>query len=332
MKSRHLTWDVFYDTFLRPGVPCIHPIAGSPRVDIVVDTGRSRVALRCPGVISEQVVRSPSAAITIGRAILGSESYVEVGTQDAGLFKAFYSLLVDIVDRIQEDGQTLDEALTGALLSWNRLLQRPQRLSFEAELGLWGELYFLREMIDACGDTAVNSWVGPLGEAHDFRAGNVELELKTTSMNSRTHLINGLTQLVPSLGCELALVSIQVRRAGTAGQTLPELVSDTVNRLTSVGARATAERLIEKAGFRMADQDQFVDAFDLRAGVGVMLIDEAAPRLTHQQLAPTLGESLLELINDVHYRVSVDSKVSLSGEPTFERVMSCFRKGAVSGR
>jgi hypothetical protein len=330
--DRHLTWDVFDETFLRPGVPCLHQIPGTPRVDIVVDAGRGRIALRCPGVISELIVRSPTAAITISRTVLGDESFVEVATQEGALFKSFYSLIVDIADRIQEEAQTLDDALKSALRNWNRLLQRPQRLSTEEEIGLWGELYFLRSLIDVHGDAAVASWVGPLGEMHDFRAGSVELELKTTLSSSRNHLINGLSQLASSPGCMLALVSVQVRRAGAGGQTLPDLVKDTLSRLKSVTARESAERLVEQAGLRLVDQGEFIEAFDLRAGVGVVLIDESAPRLTREVLATAIDESLLALIGDVHYRVSLDSKVSLAGEATFERIIGEFRRGIPGGR
>lgn len=322
--GRHLTWEAFDETLLRPGVPCIHPIQGTPSMAIVVEKGASSVGLRCSGDVSDEDAVAATAAIEVRRLKLAGQNFVEISTRDSELFKVFYALLTDIADRVQLASQPLGEALRAAMRDWARLLQRAARLSDEAEVGLWGEIYFLQRVVENVGEDAIHSWVGPLGEAHDFRSGSVEIEVKTTTASTRTHRINGLSQLVPSPGCTLAIVSYQLRAAGAAGRTLPQLIRETASRITTGALRQRFEELLDGVRYSVRDEPRYTASYDLRSDPGIVIVSPATPRITPEILAAGLRPDLLADVSEVHYRINLERHVVLEDNPLFRQTLSRF--------
>jgi hypothetical protein len=96
---------------------------------------------------------------------------------------------VDVVSAVlaaADEGLAVD-ALRVRVEHWQRFMERAgEGLSASGQLGLYGELSFLRALVMAgCGPRkAIDGWRGPLSANHDFMYGKVAVEVKSTSSNS----------------------------------------------------------------------------------------------------------------------------------------------------
>lgn len=82
---------------------------------------------------------------------------------------------------------------------WALLLekQRKPMLSASEQLGLLGELAFIRHLIQTGEDTdtVINAWAGPEGADRDFEFESLWYEVKTTGVSTQTVTISSLEQL-----------------------------------------------------------------------------------------------------------------------------------------
>ena len=120
------------------------------------------------------------ANIHLRHRVIDGIEYAEVGTTSKRLYEEFYYFVMSVADEIQlRDAVPLD-AVERKLREWEQLLARLALLTPEEQIGLWGELWMLRRLGATYGEGVLSAWVGPQGEAHDFRVGNVEFEVKAT--------------------------------------------------------------------------------------------------------------------------------------------------------
>lgn len=106
--------------------------------------------------------------------------------------------------------------------------------------GLWGEMWFMKELVFRCVDReqcerCLNSWKGSDKAKRDFRMPGTKVifEIKTTEKGARVHEISSADQLTTKKGEKAAyLVSIGVKReeAGAA-KTISSLVDAICKRL-----------------------------------------------------------------------------------------------------
>jgi hypothetical protein len=61
-------------------------------------------------------------------------------------------------------------------------------LTLSEAIGLYGELVILERLLLA--GYGLDCWVGAAKEVHDFRLADSDLEVKTTTANSREHACN----------------------------------------------------------------------------------------------------------------------------------------------
>ena len=86
---------------------------------------------------------------------------------------------------------------------WRELLRfdRGPLLGPEGLTGLFGELFYLRLILERDPHKRVQVWTGPAGDRHDFRRAELSLEVKTsTSRRGRPLTIHGHTQLENTSG------------------------------------------------------------------------------------------------------------------------------------
>ncbi|NVJ19161.1 PD-(D/E)XK motif protein [Myxococcus sp. AM010] len=319
--ERHMTWDNFRETLLSPGVPALHPVrhAGSPDVELFVDADASRLGLRTVAPAGKVELSSPLAAIEVGLRLVRGNRVVEVSTRTVALHQQFYAFMVDIADRIQLGGRPPAAAIAEALDDWNALLLEASVMSVEAQTGLFGELWCLERLHRSEGAEAVDAWVGPLGEPHDFRRGDVEIEVKTTRSAERVHVISGLHQLEPSIGRALFLLSLQAEPAGArSGETLPERVARLRALLSAVpGPAAKFDRLLVRTGYRDEDAPHYRRRLRLRTPPLLVPVDHRCPKLVSEHVRMALGESLAARLSDVRYRVRLSGLGFEDGTPDF---------------
>ncbi|WP_162159673.1 PD-(D/E)XK motif protein [Cystobacter fuscus] len=320
-----MTWENFWETFIAPGVPALHRVrhAISRDVEFFVDTDASRLGLRTATPVDKLEVASPLAAIEVGLRTTGGTNVLEIATRTVALYQQFYAFMMDVADRIQLSSRQPATAISESLEDWKELLRESTVLSAEAQTGLFGELWLLKRLHQAHGTRAVDAWVGPLGESHDFRYAGTEFEVKTTRSADRVHVISGLHQLEPSSGRSLYLVSLQMEPIGSnSGESLPDRVAALRKVLATSSEQATKfEKLLNRTGYRNEDAVHYRSKLSLRTPPLLVPVDRKCPRLIPEHVRKVLGEVLAARVRDVRYRVNLSGLGFEDGTPEFLRML-----------
>jgi hypothetical protein len=303
-SERHLSTQGLAE-YLAADVPAVLPVTGEPPILLFIDPGHERIGLRVPLQGNVTPAISPLENVHVSVVQTDGLQQLEVSAVEPDLFADAYPMLCAIADRIQLEGIAPLDALDSTLAVWSRLLARRKRLSDDQEVGLFGELLLLRERIETAGDAvAVASWRGPLAEEHDFGFVDVDVEVKTTAGERRRHWINNLTQLVPTKGRPLWLVSIQITRAGAGqGASLPELIVAVRTSLGDHEARRRCDEVLDKLHWSDDQADLYPQRWALRSPPLSYAVDASFPSLTSASLV-TLGMAAHE-ITQVRYEVDV---------------------------
>ncbi|GAA1939033.1 PD-(D/E)XK motif protein [Agromyces allii] len=214
-----------------------------------------------------------------------------------------YVLLVSIVDQL-ESGASFRHAVSESLSGLKGLLTSRRRMTDEKEAGLVGELLVLGHVVEQAGEElAIQAWLGPLAEEHDFGFEGFDAEVKTTRSEARAHVIGTESQLQATAGRPLFLVSIQITLAGAAveGFTLPELIDRTRRRLDRT--RRTFDAAVERVGWSDEDADLYRTRFAYRSVPRALLVDDGFPAITGPRLDEVVPQRTL--VSGVSYRVDV---------------------------
>ena len=131
---------------------------------------------------------------------------------------------------------------------------------------------------------ALSGWRGTSGEEHDFGFETADVEVKTTTNETRKHWISSLEQLQATMQRELWLISIQLTEAGETGFTLGSLISKVRTKLTSDADQMFFATLLLQAGWQEAHSDLYIRRFRVRSTPGCYLVNSEFPRLTREQL------------------------------------------------
>ena len=200
-----------------------------------------------------------------------------------------YGLLVTVADRLQLEGEPLAAAVTTAIAEHRNTLAGKEALSQEKEVGLFGELLVLENLIGNIGaGSAVQSWQGPLSEEHDFVFEAVHLEVKTTAGEQRRHMLHGFTQLVPLRGVHLALVSVQLTRStAEGGRTLAQLVGTLRTKVG--GYRPGVNAALEALGWSDDDVDLYTTYWTKRSEMRAYSVDDRFPAMTWDRLSQVVS-------------------------------------------
>ncbi|MCL4876219.1 MAG: PD-(D/E)XK motif protein [Anaerolineae bacterium] len=146
------------------------------------------------------------------------------------LNRLFDLILTEILNSLQSDVGQPDRVIRHVLTRWRELINKEpiNRLSPSEIIGLFGELWQLREMIRFDPNT-VSLWVGPHGARHDFYNGKTALEVKTTTQRvGRVITIHGHEQLEKPPEGNLYLAVLRLEQLPAGGETAAELIENLV--------------------------------------------------------------------------------------------------------
>jgi len=250
--------------------------------------------------------------LVLEQALVAGQRWLTLYTEEVSLSEDFFSFVCRIIDEIQIEKRSPLEAIEHVQRSWSELLSRHGRMSVEQEIGLVGELWFLLEVSKTIGiRKAVLAWKGAHLEEHDFGFEQIDVEVKTTTSEKREHWISSLTQMVPSEGRKLTVLSLQLTGATVNQQNAISLRTEIRLVRESLGeagskAKEYFEDCLVQARWREECADLYKRKFTIRSAPLVIVVDQKFPALTPSVLntAPLLSEE--KRIIDLRYKISVD--------------------------
>ncbi|MBO3746186.1 PD-(D/E)XK motif protein [Streptosporangiaceae bacterium NEAU-GS5] len=311
-ENRHMSLESLA-YFLSSPAAMVHLISGTPELVLFLDPQRREIGLRARPTPGEPHPDTGLEYVRLRSVQRGRDRHVEVVVTEPGLFLDAYPFLCAVADRVQLQGLSLGAALDDTLRILARLLARRDTFSTEQELGLVGEIMFLLRLIRSIGpDEALHAWRGSEREEHDFSIRGHDLEVKTTSGERRTHWIGSLTQLLPTPGRPLWLISNQLTTAEfTDGHSLPDLIEMARRRLGSLST--VFDRKLGGAGWQEAYTDTCRRRWRRRAASVAFAVVEGFPSLTQDKIS---GVPLVR-ISDVSYRVDLTEQPVGAAVPEF---------------
>lgn len=321
---RHLSWENFRTTVLVRGQQRVHRVTDTPRIEVFYDGVANRIGMlleTAPGTLIPPGL-SKLVMITIRTLNKDGRFFLEIATNTASLQRQFYHFAMAVTERVADNCAAL-EAVAVELQCFTDLLEERSLLGIEHQIGLLGELIFLERLVAKKGIDALNSWIGPGAEPHDFRVKDVEFEVKTTLATQRVHTINGMEQLAPSDGCALFLVSVLLGPPGAGdGFSLPNKIKQLSDRFASKPTLlAQFNNALKANGFETADSKFYSREYKMRRPVGIVRVDSSFPSITRHTIQDALG-ALAPRIESLQYDVSVEGLEHEDGTAEFEAVIT----------
>ena len=190
------------------------------------------------------------------------------------------------------------------LSDWQRLFRRlgPNGLTREAQQGLWGELWALREIVAPMAGmgVAVEGWRGPMGSNQDFQLGSTCIEVKTSTAPTLDRLtISGERQLEVPDDVVLILLGLSLDIRVRHGETLPEMVESVRLTASENACLHLLDLRLDLYGYERDDAHLYSDLGYTVRSVHPFRVEGEFPRIVSGELQVGLS--------DVRYIVSTAS-------------------------
>ena len=218
---------------------------------------------------------------------------------EPGFEEVFRSLADDLVRALASAESAADVValLVARLVMWQEFLRRfgARGMSREAQLGLFGELVFLRDYLLQVipPRSALDAWAGGRRAAQDFQTSRGSVEVKTTAAATPHSIrIANLRQLDDRGLAALFVCLVQVSESDDGSETLSDCIGRLRQRLLPHGADFTT-RLLE-AGYVEAHRDLYQVRYSVDS-VRFYRVGEGFPRL----LPPDVPDGVEEVAYSV---------------------------------
>ncbi|MGA9382879.1 MAG: PD-(D/E)XK motif protein [Phormidium sp.] len=217
----------------------------------------------------------------------------------------FTTLVQDIVDTIAPiaDEQNAVAAFFTRLRRWQAFLEKhnPEGLSQAEQQGLYGELWFLRQIVipQLGSRQGVKCWTGAKGTQQDFQFQNCAVEVKTTATKQHQKLaISSERQLDDTGTGTLILLHLSLDARQERGESLPDIVASLRLILENDPiAKEELEILLFEVGYLDIHIPYYEQiSYSLRE-VNYFKVEENFPRIIEGDLRNGVG--------DVRYTISV---------------------------
>jgi Putative PD-(D/E)XK family member, (DUF4420) len=220
---------------------------------------------------------------------------------DPGLIDAFLVLVADIVGRLESAIQVDWPTVLAWVEEWQVLLARRPTMDLERQLGLWGELWVIRNAVSP--DLLVAAWRGPDRDATDFFIDGVGLEVKA-SRRPHVHHVSQRQAEMP-VGVHSAYVlSMWVGIDPARGTSLAEVIEGLIIRVSDAPALL---RQVAKLGYAPVDRAEYATRF----------VQLEAPRWYRSEDVPRVRD-VDAGISEVRYVVAFDVDRALGASPETE--------------
>ena len=184
--------------------------------------------------------------------------HIKISADSRKKLRQFYEDLCLNFDYSETDGSVWATINDYAHL-WGKI--RQERLSNEEEVGLFGELIVLKNLLEAGHSNALTFWKGPSDGLHDFVAeGNWELEVKTSLNPNPIVKVHPVTQLEP-VDSPFHLIIVKLKNDKTNGTSLVEMIAEIESKLQTSGDKDKFESLLEEVGYFNTDSHKYTRKF-----------------------------------------------------------------------
>ena len=189
------------------------------------------------------------------------------------------------------------------LMRWQAFLRkhRPDGLTSEEQVGLFGELLVLRDLFLPRLDhvVTIRAWRGCKKAHQDFQFPGKALEVKTTraAIPDRISITN-VQQLDEDGLAPLVLTVVHVHVNETSGETLPEMVKSIKSELPDDALELFDEGLIE-VGYLDTHENRYENSRYQVNGVLHHEVKDGFPRV--------LREQLTDGVKKVRYEIAIDA-------------------------
>jgi len=160
--------------------------------------------------------------------------------------------------------------LLACLEKWSRFFQKHgiEGLSREAQMGLFGEIYWLQKLLKAGMDEfdAIGSWQGCKKCYHDFEFRGRIVEVKTTiTKEPRRVRINNERQLDDRGFNEMFLYVLTLHPTLSEGRRLPDLIRDIrFSLISNIAAKELFEQFLQDAGYLDVHEALYDDGYIIK--------------------------------------------------------------------
>lgn len=231
------------------------------------------------------------------------QKYLSISVSKAEMFPYFYVALSELVENIAIKKLTLEFSLDQALRRIKNLIEVPPKMSLSQEIGLFGELYVMREFINI-NKANFDYWYGYDKNRHDMVFGETSLEVKSTLKKERIHKISSLSQLSNRDNHSLYLVSVMLDQG--SGETLKELVSSILKLLKNDVRSGKLLPYCVRAGFDYNRNNSSNKKFSIFSDVQLYQIDDSFPKITRKEIDHIVeGKKTNVKITEATYTIDV---------------------------
>jgi hypothetical protein len=211
------------------------------------------------------------------------------------------------------------------LSQWQQFLEKngSNGLSMQSQIGLYGELYFLKTHLLSAPENFADElafWTGPKNRQHDFQSGETAIEVKASTGKQQQKLtISSEQQLDETLVGNLFLYHLSLSLVDNQVNTLPALIAGLRQTLKAayMAASAFEEALIARGYFNAQAWRYQITGYLVR-GYNMFHVAEGFPRLTERDLPLGVG--------DLTYSISVSECMKFA--IPIDEVISLIRRGA----
>lgn len=236
----------------------------------------------------------------------GQHEWFSLSRQVTGSPGMFATMAADVIALLEASGHASAERLfqlfVGRIRAWQEFMEKDRDgvLGTEAEIGLFGELMILSELMDAGvpAAVAIDGWQGPLDAAQDFEIGPGAIEVKATIATSGfPATIGSLEQLDDAVKQPLFVAGVRLA-LDDAGLRLPDLIADVRRNVREqLDGTALLDSRLLHVGFLDVFAERYVRRFR-HVRTRLLPVDTAFPRLVRGVVSPA--------ITKVRYAIDLD--------------------------
>lgn len=229
-------------------------------------------------------------------------SWFALVRQESGSLELFTKVAADLVNLMEstsvQDGLRIHSAMISRIRAWQAFMKRDSDgvLSKEEEIGLFGELLVLQNLLDdgVSEFDALDSWAGPDDGLHDFLLGDGAIEVKTTLAPAGfIARVSNLDQLDDSLHQPLFVAAVRLAQL-PEGATLPEVIDQVAGQIRDPGASALLNSRLVSAGYMDMTRAEYTRRFRF-SELTYRIVCVDSPRLTRSSVPAAIHEARYSL-------------------------------------